>query len=95
MDRFWVVAAHPDNFYFACGSDSALYVFTLFRDRVPCVMIGRSLCYGQRKSLKSFDTSSNIELTIRNLEMLSSINDNLLLDTIESISHNIYEQNQC
>ena len=62
LDRFWVVAAHPDNFYFACGSDSALYVFTLFKDRVPCTMVGGNyLCYGQRKAVRVFDTRTNIE----------------------------------
>lgn len=39
LDRFWVVAAHPDNYYFAGGSDSALYIFTLYKDRPPMDLI--------------------------------------------------------
>ena len=39
MDRFWVVAAHPDNYYFAAGSDGALYIFTLYKDRPPMDLV--------------------------------------------------------
>lgn len=33
LDRFWVCAANQNNYYFAGGSDSALYIFTLCRER--------------------------------------------------------------
>lgn len=40
LDRFWVVAVHQENFTFACGSDSALYVFSLMKERVPFSLVG-------------------------------------------------------
>ena len=46
QDRFWIVAVHPDNYYFACGSDSALFVFSLMRDRVPLITVtNKYICF--------------------------------------------------
>lgn len=34
-DRFWVVAAHPQNLTFASGCDNGFYVFSLYSDKMP------------------------------------------------------------
>ncbi len=34
-DRFWIAAAHPENYYFAAGADNGIYVLSLFKDHVP------------------------------------------------------------
>ena len=86
LDRFWVVAAHPDNFYFASGSDSALYVFTLFRDRPPFTLVSETtLCLGNRKTLRTIDLRSRNETVAKDLAGLANVQDNLLLDNLEHL----------
>ena len=83
---FWVVSAHPDNFYFASGSDSALYVFTLFKDRPPMALVNDLLlCTGNRKLIRMLNLKTKSETVIKDLAGLSNIQDNLLIDNIEQI----------
>lgn len=60
LDRFWVTAVHQDNYYFAAGSDSALYIFTLFKDRPPMDLINNQyVCIGYQKQIKLIDLKTS------------------------------------
>ncbi|CAD8067026.1 unnamed protein product [Paramecium sonneborni] len=94
QDRFWVSAVHQNNNYFAAGSDSALYIFTLFKNR-PAIdlMDNKNLFVGSKKQIKLIDLQNNQEKVIKNFSE-NSISDNLLQDNIEFIQLNIYETNK-
>jgi len=69
LDRFWVVAVHPASFTFACGSDSALYVFSLIKERVPFSLVdGKYLCVAERKTVKVVHIHHKAETIIKQLE---------------------------
>ncbi|CAK75912.1 unnamed protein product (macronuclear) [Paramecium tetraurelia] len=93
LDRFWVSAVHQNNNYFAGGSDSALYIFTLFRNR-PAIYLteNKNLYVGSKKQIKLIDLQTSQEKIIKNFQEITSlISDNLLQDNIEFIQQNIYE----
>jgi coatomer protein complex subunit alpha (xenin) len=92
LDRFWVVAVHNESFTFACGSDSALYVFSLLKERVPCTLVGRHIYVGERKSIKMIDTGSRAEVVVKALEKLSIVKDNILLDNVDQLQYNVYDR---
>lgn len=88
FDRFWIVSAHPDNYYFASGSDSFLYVFNLFKDRIPMVKVTDNyICHGFKKSLKVIDLKSGSSTTIKEYE----VGDNILQDNITKVLYNVYD----
>ncbi|CAK75525.1 unnamed protein product (macronuclear) [Paramecium tetraurelia] len=93
LDRFWVSAVHQNNNYFAGGSDSALYIFTLFRNRPAFDLIDNKILFvGSKKQIKIIDLQNNKEIVIKNFqEVATLISDNLLQDNIEFIQQNIYE----
>ncbi|CAD8059894.1 unnamed protein product [Paramecium primaurelia] len=93
LDRFWVSAVHQNNNYFAGGSDSALYIFTLFKNRPAIDLVdNKNLFVGSKKQIKLIDLQTNQEKDIKNFQEISnSISDNLLQDNIEFIQQNIYE----
>ncbi|CAD8067799.1 unnamed protein product [Paramecium sonneborni] len=92
LDRFWVCAVHQSNNYFAGGSDSALYIFTLFKNRPAFHLVYNNILYlGTRKFIKIIDLQNGSDKIIKNLQELSCVNDNLLQDNVESILYNIYD----
>ncbi|CAK73366.1 unnamed protein product (macronuclear) [Paramecium tetraurelia] len=92
LDRFWICAVHQSNNYFAGGSDSALYIFTLFKNRPAIDLVNNNFVYfGNRKVIKILDLQNGSEKTIKNLQELSCVSDNLLQDNAEQVLHNIYE----
>lgn len=88
FDRFWIVSAHPDNYYFASGSDSSLYVFTLFKDRIPLVKVTENyICHAYKKQLKVIDLKSGSTSLIKEFD----VGENILQDNITQVLYNVYD----
>ncbi|CAD8089698.1 unnamed protein product [Paramecium sonneborni] len=91
-DRYWIVSCHSNNYYFACGSDTMLQVFTLHKDRVPILLVNeRYLCIAEQKILKVIELISGQSQTIRDISTLITPAPNILEDNIESIQYNSYD----
>ncbi|PGH23813.1 hypothetical protein AJ80_02061 [Polytolypa hystricis UAMH7299] len=62
LDRFWVIAAHPEINLFAAGHDSGVMVFKLERERPASAIYQNQLFYiTKEKHLKSYDFVKNVE----------------------------------
>lgn len=62
MDRFWVIAAHPEINLFAAGHDTGVMVFKLERERPASTVYQNQLFYiTKEKNVKSYDFAKNIE----------------------------------
>ncbi|KAL4796919.1 coatomer WD associated region-domain-containing protein [Aspergillus venezuelensis] len=62
MDRFWVIAAHPEINLFAAGHDTGVMVFKLERERPASTVYQNQLFYiTKEKHVKSFDFAKNVE----------------------------------
>ncbi|PYI07864.1 Coatomer, alpha subunit [Aspergillus sclerotiicarbonarius CBS 121057] len=62
MDRFWVIAAHPEINLFAAGHDTGVMVFKLERERPASAIHQNQLFYiTKEKHVKSYDFTKNIE----------------------------------
>ncbi|KAL4980622.1 coatomer WD associated region-domain-containing protein [Aspergillus desertorum] len=62
VDRFWVIAAHPEINLFAAGHDTGVMVFKLERERPASAVYQNQLFYiTKEKHVKSFDFAKNIE----------------------------------
>ncbi|ODM16985.1 putative coatomer subunit alpha [Aspergillus cristatus] len=62
MDRFWVIAAHPEINLFAAGHDTGVMVFKLERERPASTVYQNQLFYiTKEKNVKSYDFQKNIE----------------------------------
>ncbi|CAD8064776.1 unnamed protein product [Paramecium primaurelia] len=91
-DRYWIVTCHPNNYYFACGSDTMLQVFTLHKDRIPVLLVNeRYLCMAEQKILKVIELNSGQQQIIRDISTLIIPTPTILEDNIESIEYNTYD----
>ena len=64
-DRFWIIAAHPDQSLFAAGHDSGLIVFKLEHERIPLTVHMDTLYYVRdRKSIHAYHLRSGSEEAI-------------------------------
>ncbi|KAB8073691.1 coatomer WD associated region-domain-containing protein [Aspergillus leporis] len=62
MDRFWVIAAHPEMNLFAAGHDTGVMVFKLERERPASAVYQNQLFYiTKEKHVKSYDFAKNVE----------------------------------
>ncbi|OOF96719.1 hypothetical protein ASPCADRAFT_206896 [Aspergillus carbonarius ITEM 5010] len=62
LDRFWVIAAHPEINLFAAGHDTGVMVFKLERERPASAIHQNQLFYiTKEKHVKSYDFTKNIE----------------------------------
>ncbi|QSS62039.1 coatomer alpha subunit [Histoplasma capsulatum] len=62
IDRFWVIAAHPEINLFAAGHDSGVMVFKLERERPASAIYQNQLFYiTKEKHLRSYDFTKNVE----------------------------------
>lgn len=62
LDRFWVIAAHPEINLFAAGHDTGVMVFKLERERPASTVHQNQLFYITKdKSVKSYDFAKNVE----------------------------------
>ena len=62
LDRFWVIAAHPEINLFAAGHDTGVMVFKLERERPASTVYQNQLFYITKdKSVKSYDFAKNVE----------------------------------
>jgi len=57
-DRFWILAAHPDQNILAAGHDSGMIVFKLERERPAFAAQGSQLFYVKDRYLRTFDFGS-------------------------------------
>jgi len=70
-DRYWMLAAHPEQNLFAAGHDSGLIVFKLERERPPLAVQGDILFYIKDKYLRSHDFASGRDVTLLNVRRTS------------------------
>ncbi|KAL3482439.1 coatomer WD associated region-domain-containing protein [Aspergillus californicus] len=62
VDRFWVIAAHPEINLFAAGHDTGVMVFKLERERPASGVYQNQLFYiTKEKHVKSYDFAKNVE----------------------------------
>ncbi|KAJ5252072.1 hypothetical protein N7489_002482 [Penicillium chrysogenum] len=62
LDRFWVIAAHPEMNLFAAGHDTGVMVFKLERERPASAIYQNQLFYITKdKHVKSYDFAKNVE----------------------------------
>ncbi|KAJ9392141.1 hypothetical protein DTO063F5_900 [Paecilomyces variotii] len=62
LDRFWVIAAHPEINLFAAGHDTGVMVFKLERERPASAVYQNQVFYiTKEKHIKSYDFAKNIE----------------------------------
>ncbi|GFF55482.1 putative coatomer subunit alpha [Aspergillus udagawae] len=62
VDRFWVIAAHPEINLFAAGHDTGVMVFKLERERPASAVSQNQLFYiTKEKHVKSYDFAKNVE----------------------------------
>ncbi|KAJ6067101.1 uncharacterized protein N7446_004138 [Penicillium canescens] len=62
LDRFWVIAAHPEMNLFAAGHDTGVMVFKLERERPASAIYQNQLFYiTKEKHVKSYDFAKNVE----------------------------------
>ncbi|KAJ5111262.1 hypothetical protein N7532_001797 [Penicillium argentinense] len=62
LDRFWVIAAHPEMNLFAAGHDTGVMVFKLERERPASAVYQNQLFYiTKEKHVKSYDFAKNVE----------------------------------
>ncbi|PRP73576.1 coatomer protein complex [Planoprotostelium fungivorum] len=61
-DRFWILAAHPENNFFAAGHDSGMLVFKLERERPAFASHqGENMFYVKDRLVQEFNYNSNKE----------------------------------
>ena len=62
LDRFWVIAAHPEINLFAAGHDTGVMVFKLERERPASAIYQNQLFYiTKEKNVRSYDFAKNVE----------------------------------
>ncbi|KAL5359749.1 coatomer WD associated region-domain-containing protein [Aspergillus floccosus] len=62
LDRFWVIAAHPEINLFAAGHDTGVMVFKLERERPASAVYQNQLFYiTKEKHVNSYDFAKNVE----------------------------------
>ncbi|KAB8269135.1 coatomer WD associated region-domain-containing protein [Aspergillus minisclerotigenes] len=62
LDRFWVIAAHPEINLFAAGHDTGVMVFKLERERPASAVYQNQLFYiTKEKHVRSYDFAKNVE----------------------------------
>ncbi|GAD99417.1 coatomer subunit alpha, putative [Paecilomyces variotii No. 5] len=62
LDRFWVIAAHPEINLFAAGHDTGVMVFKLERERPASAVYQNQVFYiTKEKHVKSYDFAKNVE----------------------------------
>jgi len=67
-DRFWILAAHPEQNLFAAGHDSGLIVFKLERERPPYVSFGNeAVFYLKEKYIRTCEFSSARDVPLLSL----------------------------
>jgi coatomer subunit alpha len=58
-DRFWILAAHPEQNLLAAGHDSGMIIFKLERERPPFDVVGGKCFYVKDRYLRLYDYSNN------------------------------------
>lgn len=66
-DRFWIIAAHPENNLFAAGHDSGLIVFKLERERPAYVAHKGALFYVKERYLRTYDFASARDVPVMSI----------------------------
>ncbi len=71
-DRFWILAAHPENNLFAAGHDSGLIVFKLERERPAYVSHKGTLFYVKDRYLRTYDFASARDVPVMSIRRSST-----------------------
>ncbi|KAL1958959.1 hypothetical protein VTO42DRAFT_3512 [Malbranchea cinnamomea] len=62
LDRFWIIAAHPEINLFAAGHDTGVMVFKLERERPASAIYQNQAFYiTKEKHLRTYDFAKNVE----------------------------------
>lgn len=72
-DRFWTLAAHPEEDLFAAGHDSGLIVFKLEHERPAYCFDGDNLFYIKERSLQSFNFKDGKSKTLLSISKKSGL----------------------
>lgn len=86
-DRFWILAAHPEQNLFAAGHDSGLMVFKLERERPPYTSSEGTVFYVKERFLRSFDLATGRDLPVLAVKRSGSVGNNIL-----SVTYNAPEK---
>lgn len=89
-DRYWILAAHPRQNYFAAGYDNGMTVFKLERERHSSTRFGSNIFFVKNKNLYLYDLSTK-EQTLMSV-VNSSAKQEVLLNQPKSIYYNTFNQ---
>lgn len=67
-DRYWILAAHPNQNLFAAGHDGGMTVFKLERERPAFTLHGNYLFYVQENHLRRLDFVSSKDIPVMQLK---------------------------
>jgi coatomer protein complex subunit alpha (xenin) len=72
LDRFWVLAAHPQLNLFAAGHDNGLIVFKLERERPPFAVHQDTLYYIRDKYVRAYDFNTGSDIGLLSIRKFGS-----------------------
>ncbi|KAI4318640.1 hypothetical protein MLD38_032316 [Melastoma candidum] len=76
LDRFWILAAHPEMNLLAAGHDSGMIVFKLERERPAFALSGDSLFYTKERFLRFYEFSSQRDTQVIPIRRPGTTNSN-------------------
>jgi coatomer protein complex subunit alpha (xenin) len=71
-DRFWILAAHPEQNLLAAGHDSGMTVFKLERERPACDTIAGRCFYVKERYLRMYEFQSGRDIMLGSLRRTAS-----------------------
>lgn len=74
IDRFWILAAHPDQNLLAAGHDSGMTVFKLERERPAFDSVHGKCFYVKERYLRSFEYSNGRDVPLISLRRANTTN---------------------
>eukprot|EP01117_Protostelium_nocturnum_P001657 TRINITY_DN1202_c0_g1_i1.p1 TRINITY_DN1202_c0_g1~~TRINITY_DN1202_c0_g1_i1.p1 ORF type:complete len:1246 (-),score=287.08 TRINITY_DN1202_c0_g1_i1:71-3808(-) len=101
-DRFWILAAHPENNLFAAGHDAGMIVFKLERERPAYASVGNdSLLFVKERSVLEFNynnsksstlfTFKTLKARIKSMEYSSENRAALLYSDLDGGTYELYQ----
>ena len=93
-DRFWILAAHPEQNLLAAGHDAGMTVFKLERERPAFDTLGGKCFYIKDRYLRSHEFSNNRDLPLVSLRRTTSNNTPGIGGGPRTLSYNVFNKSE-
>jgi len=93
-DRFWVLAAHPEQNILAAGHDSGFIIFKLEHERPPFDTIDKKVYYIKDRYLRLFEFTSGKDIPVVSLRRTSSNSTPGIGGGPTGLSYNIFNKSE-